>query len=429
MLVDEVQIVVKAGDGGDGAVSFRREKFVPRGGPDGGDGGDGGDIYLVADHNLNHLGHLAKKRAYFAEDGQKGGSAKKTGRKGKDLILKVPLGTQVFEKGLVFSGRKQVEKTLLLFDLKEPGQKVLLAKGGEGGFGNAHFKRPTFQTPRFAELGEEGEERECTLSLKMIAEVGLVGLPNAGKSTLLSVISSARPKIAAYPFTTLEPNLGMVERKGRRFLVADIPGLIEGASRGKGLGTAFLKHIERTHLLLHLIDAASPKPEEDFQTLNQELKSFSRELIKKPHFIVFTKMDTISPKRLAELKQLKLGGKFSFCISAVTHQGLDALLDAILRVLPTREALLEGAGLMKVFTLKDIPFRYYEIIKKGRTFLVLGDKIEKIVRKTDLDNEEAQVRLYKVMKRMGILSQLKKKGAKEGDKIEIAGRIIECREI
>ncbi len=428
MLIDELSITVKAGNGGDGAISFRREKYVPKGGPDGGDGGDGGSVYLLADHNLNSLADLARRKIYRAEDGGKGGSARKKGQDGEDLVLRVPVGTQVFEEGTIFSGRKRIRKRLLLFDLQEDGKKVLVARGGEGGFGNAHFKRPTFRTPRFAELGEPGEEREIMLALKMIAEVGLIGLPNAGKSTLLSVVSGARPKIAAYPFTTLEPNLGVVEHRGRRFIAADIPGLIEGAHQGKGLGIKFLKHIERTHLLVHLIDAGSPDPKKDFQIVSGELKSFSRSLAKKPQVVVFTKLDAVPEAKVTELKKVRFGKTPVFLISAATHQGVNELLDYLVSHLPSREKFWPRDG-FKVFTLRDVPLRYYEVEKKGKAFVVRGDKIEKVVRKTDLDNEEALVRLYKVMKRLGILSRLKAKGAVEGDKVEIAGKTVGYREV
>lgn len=410
-------------------VSFRRERFVAKGGPDGGDGGKGGGVYLVADRNVDTLQHFLRKKEHRAESGERGKRNNGTGKSGEDLFLAVPIGTQILEVGRL--GEKTRE--IFVADLTEDGQEFLVAEGGLGGFGNAHFKRATFQTPRFAELGEPGEEKKLILKLKLLADVGIIGFPNAGKSTLLSVISSARPKIADYAFTTLTPNLGIVRVDKESFVAADIPGLIEGASKGKGLGTAFLKHIERTRLLIHLIDAGSGDPRGDFRTVNQEMKRFSRELLLKPQIVVFNKIDVISEDRLEKLKKISFDFPVFF-ISAVTHAGVKELLYKVaseLKKLPPRQETprTELAGKYKVFTLKDIPIDRFEISKQGGIFVVTGNKLERMVVRTDFQNEQAVGRLYKVMKRMGVWAELRKKGAKEGDKVEIAGKIIEYREV
>jgi GTP-binding protein len=326
--VDEVDIHVQAGHGGSGSLSFRREKFVPRGGPDGGNGGLGGSVYAVADQHRNTLVHFQFNPDYKAQRGGNGAGALRTGRNGKDLEIPVPVGTLIFRKD-------PDTGTLEPFaDLTEVGQRVRLAKGGRGGLGNAHFATSTNRAPRKVQPGEPGEEFALHLELKLLADVGLVGFPNAGKSTFISVVSSARPKIADYPFTTLVPNLGVVALSGdRSFVVADVPGLIEGAHEGKGLGHQFLRHIERTKVLIHLVDvsgASGRDPVEDFDTIRKELELHNPELIEKPQLVAANKIDALDdPKRLAALekraKKLKL--KF-FQISAVTGEGVNALIEA-----------------------------------------------------------------------------------------------------
>jgi GTP-binding protein len=326
--VDEVDIHVQAGHGGSGSLSFRREKFVPRGGPDGGNGGLGGSVYAVADQHRNTLVHFQFNPDYKAQRGGNGAGALRTGRNGKDLEIPVPVGTLIFRKD-------PDTGTLEPFaDLTEVGQRVRLAKGGRGGLGNAHFATSTNRAPRKVQPGEPGEEFALHLELKLLADVGLVGFPNAGKSTFISVVSSARPKIADYPFTTLVPNLGVVALSGdRSFVVADVPGLIEGAHEGKGLGHQFLRHIERTKVLIHLVDvsgASGRDPVEDFDTIRKELELHNPELIEKPQLVAANKIDALDdPKRLAALekraKKLKL--KF-FQISAVTGEGVTALIEA-----------------------------------------------------------------------------------------------------
>jgi GTP-binding protein len=329
MFIDEARIFVRAGDGGHGCVSFRREKFVPKGGPDGGDGGKGGDIVLEADRNLSTLLDFRYQRHYAAERGEHGRGSDQKGRDGSDCVIRVPLGTVV----------RLVDSGTALVDLVRHEQRFIAARGGRGGRGNARFKSPTRQAPRYAEPGDVGETRWLALELKLLADVGLMGLPNAGKSTLLTRISAARPKIAAYPFTTLVPQLGIVRlRDERSCVVADIPGLIEGAHEGKGLGHQFLRHIERTRLLLHLVDMTSPEkdaPLIHFETVNRELQAYSSHLAEKPQVIVATKMDVPSAKQAWERFQpavTRLGFRVQ-AISAVTGEGIGTLLDEIDRAL------------------------------------------------------------------------------------------------
>lgn len=324
MFIDYAEIEVKAGDGGNGAVAFRREKYVPKGGPSGGNGGTGGNVYLLADENLSTLLDFRYKRKYIAGKGQPGGSSLKDGKNGEDIIIKVPVGTVV----------KDAETEKVLFDLTEHGQKVLIAKGGKGGKGNSNFATPTRRTPRFAEPGKPGEEKKIILELKLIADVGLVGFPNAGKSTLISTISAARPKIADYPFTTLEPVLGIVQYKDfRSFTVADIPGIIEGAHQGKGLGLKFLRHIERTRILLFMIDITSDDYQRDFKTLYNELKKYSRKLVDKKILVSLSKSDLVEENEIKKLKKLKFKGieEPIIIFSAVSGYGIDELLDKLWR--------------------------------------------------------------------------------------------------
>ena len=322
MFIDYVKIKVKAGDGGDGCISFRREKFVPKGGPDGGDGGKGGDVVFLADGHLQTLLDFRYTHFFSAERGRHGRGAQKTGKSGRDLCIKVPVGTSI----------KDLAIGELVGDLTDRGQRVIGARGGRGGKGNARFASATDQAPRRAEQGVAGEEKTLELELKLIADVGLVGFPNAGKSTLLSRISSARPKIAEYPFTTLSPNLGIVRHKECTFVMADIPGLIEGAHEGKGLGLQFLRHIERTRMLLLLIDSCEDRLEEQYEVLCEELRSYKVNLLDKPKLIVFTKLDIASEERKEGLG-FQTGPHKAHSISAVTGEGLEALLYSICSVL------------------------------------------------------------------------------------------------
>lgn len=322
MFIDYAEIEVKAGDGGNGAVAFRREKYVPKGGPSGGNGGNGGSVYLIADENLSTLLDFRYKRKYIAGKGHPGGSSLKDGKNGDDVIIKVPVGTIV----------KDAETGKILFDLTQNGHKVLIAKGGKGGKGNSNFATPTRRTPRFAEPGKPGEEKRIILELKLIADVGLVGFPNAGKSTLISTISAAKPKIADYPFTTLEPVLGIVQYKDfRTFTVADIPGIIEGAHQGKGLGIKFLRHIERTKILLFLIDITSDDYHRDFDILYNELKKYSGKLVEKKILVALSKADLLSEIELKKMKKVKFKevDEPAMIISAVSGYGIEKLIDTL----------------------------------------------------------------------------------------------------
>jgi GTP-binding protein len=340
MFIDRAKIKVKAGDGGNGVTAFRREKFVPRGGPSGGDGGNGGDVWLEADESLNTLLHLRYNPEHKGERGRHGEGSNRHGKDGTDTVVKVPVGTQVFD----------VDSGDLLFDFTEDGQRFRAAKGGKGGWGNQHFATPTRRAPKFHYTGRPGDEKELQLELKLIADVGLVGFPNAGKSTLISVISAAKPKIADYPFTTLEPNLGVVDLGDfKTFVVADIPGLIEGASEGAGLGDRFLRHVERTKLILHLVDVSSISgrdPVEDYEIINRELANYNEDLAARPQMIVATKLDALDePERLESLRaKAAEDGKEFFEISAVTNLGTKELVAAVakkLRELKESEAEID----------------------------------------------------------------------------------------
>jgi len=324
MFIDFVTLRVRAGKGGNGCVSFRREKYIPKGGPDGGDGGHGGDIIMMADENLHTLQDIVHHKFFHAKDGDKGSGNNSTGRNADPIIVKVPVGTIV----------KDVETEALIADLIKKGQSIVVAKGGRGGLGNSRFKSPTNRTPREFKPGDPGEEREISLELKVLADVGLVGFPNAGKSTLLASISAARPKIANYPFTTLTPNLGIVKvREFKSLVMADIPGLIEGAHEGKGLGIQFLKHIERTKVLAFLIDVQSENIENEYVTLKKELKEFNPALLRRKRIIVLTKLDTVDKfPRKSKMRD----GTSILAISAVAQQGLDKLVKTLWKLIEGR---------------------------------------------------------------------------------------------
>ncbi len=414
MFVDKVKVGVRAGNGGNGAVSFRHEKFIDRGGPDGGDGGDGGDIVLVASRNQNTLANFRFQKTLKAADGQNGSKQRKHGRSGADLEVPVPVGTVVTDE----DGEQ-------LADLGNDGDRVVIAYGGKGGFGNAHFVSSIRQAPRVAERGEEGEGFEATLELKMIADVGLVGLPNAGKSTLLSVISNARPEIANYPFTTLTPNLGVVDIDSETSLLfADIPGLIEGASQGKGLGDEFLRHVERTKVLIHLIDAYNDDIGEAYKTIQKELQAYAVDLSKRPQIVVMTKIegldDEIVQDRIKELHNVVPKNTPIGSISAQSGQGIKDLLyevkSQVAKVLPVEEA--EASTDIPVYKLnpEQLPWR---LVKKGKGYQIKGRKIERFAARTDFDNEEGVGRLRDIMKKMGIIRELERKGIKTGTIIEI----------
>jgi GTP-binding protein len=411
--LDEATIYVQAGDGGSGSMHFHREKFVPFGGPDGGDGGTGGDVILRADRELNTLFTFKRRRRFLAESGQAGGQNKMRGRAGADLVVPVPVGTVV----------RDTETGEMLADLAREDQMVVVARGGKGGLGNVHFKTSTNQAPHFAEKGEPGQSRTLELELKVIADVGIVGLPNAGKSTLLSVISAARPKIADYPFTTLTPNLGVVEvdEAAQPFVVADIPGLIEGAHEGVGLGHEFLRHIERTLVLIHLIDGSGEDPLEAFRQINAELGQYAADLTDKPQIVAVNKMDIPEvrerwPQLQAELKSL---GYEALAISAVTREGVDALIYRTAQVLSEQvRELEEEPHEIEVITIKPPP-DHFEVERKRATFYVHGETVERLAVMTDMENEEAIHRLQTRLKRMGVFAALERAGAREGSKVRI----------
>lgn len=411
MFVDTAKVTVQAGKGGDGAVSFRREIYVDKGGPDGGDGGRGGDVIFHATENLNTLLDFRYKPELKASDGQSGSKRKKAGRSGSDLIVKVPLGTLVKRDGEVIA------------DLTENGQEIVIAKGGDGGFGNAHFKSSTRQTPKIAELGEMGDAFEAELELKLLADVGLVGFPNAGKSTFLSVVTNARPEIADYAFTTLTPNLGVADIDSGSLLIADIPGLIEGASEGKGLGDAFLRHVERTAVLLHLIDVYSDDVAGSYQTIREELQKYSPELATRPEVVALTKCEGLDDDIVAmqrdALSKVIAEGTPVFTISASAHKGLTEVLRALQqKVAEVRVAqALEQPEVDEdstVITLSGEQLsNHWEVSydEEGGFYQVIGEKIEKFARRTDYDNYDTLNRLRDIMRKLGIYHELTRQGA------------------
>ncbi len=419
MFVDTAKVFISAGKGGDGAVSFRHEIYVDKGGPDGGAGGKGGDVIFVATENVNTLLDFRYKPELKSTNGQNGSKRDRHGRDGEALYVKVPMGTVVRRDGEIIA------------DLTDNGQEVIIAKGGDGGFGNAHFKSSVRQTPRIAEKGELGDTFEAELELKLLADVGLVGFPNAGKSTFLSVVSNARPEIADYAFTTLTPNLGVADIDDGSLLIADIPGLIEGASEGKGLGDAFLRHVERTAVLLHLIDAYSNDIAAAYTTIRKELASYNVELSDRPEVIALTKIDglddDIIEMQMDALKTVAPNAEV-FAISSTAHKGLKEVLRSLrAKVIAARLAAKEDDIDVDDSDIETISLGENQIAEGWTVekltqpdgtvyFLVVGDKIEKFARRTDFDNFEGINRLRDIMKKMGINHELRRKGA-EGDSV------------
>ncbi|MGI8967699.1 MAG: GTPase ObgE [Chloroflexota bacterium] len=409
--LDEAQIVVRAGNGGAGSMHFRREKYVPNGGPDGGDGGNGGSIILEADRGMNTLYGFQRNRRFSAESGEPGAASRMNGGNGEDLLIKVPVGTVV-----------RSEDGEVLGDLRATGQRLVVAAGGKGGLGNVHFKSSTNQAPHFAEKGEPGREHRLDLELKLIADVGLIGSPNAGKSTLLSVISAARPKIADYPFTTLVPNLGVVEADEYTFVAADIPGLIEGAHAGVGLGHEFLRHVERTLVLLHLVDGNEPDPVRTFTEVRDELVQYDGGLLEKPQIVVITKMDLPDARdRWPELQAAftELGYE-TRAISSAIQEGVEALVYRTADVLREQKALRaeETEPEAEIITIKP-PAGHFEIERKRRTFHVTGEQVERLAIMTDLESDEALYRLQRRLRQMGLFSALERMGIEEGSTVRI----------
>ena len=414
--MDTARIHVKAGNGGNGCISFRREKFVPRGGPDGGDGGNGGNVILTATLGMSTLIDLHHNPRQIAENGGHGTGKQRAGADGTDRVIKVPAGTIV----------RDFETAQQLADLTDPDQTVVIARGGIGGKGNARFKSSTFQAPRVAEKGEPGEEREITLEIKLIADVGLVGYPNAGKSTLLARTSAATPKIAAYPFTTLRPNLGVVRiNREQNFVLADIPGLIEGAHKGAGLGHQFLRHIERTKMLIHVIDLSATDgrdPIKDYEQLNTELGHYNELLTKLPQIIALNKLDM--PEAEANLPRVQeyFGKRKVFPISAITGDGVNALMQQAyrsLQYLETRAREEAETAIVLEQELPPEPSARFELVETEQGFLVIGAEPRRAVLMTDMENEQALILLYRKLKNMGVINALERSGAVEGDTIQI----------
>jgi GTP-binding protein len=412
---DQATIHIRAGDGGNGCVSFRREKFVPLGGPNGGNGGGGGDVYVVTNRHLNTLILFQRQQHFRAESGGKGDRKDMQGKSGADLLIDVPPGTVV----------RDAQTSELLADLLQDGQKVLVAKGGRGGRGNAFFASPTNQAPRIAEKGEPGQVRSLKLELKLIADVGIIGVPNAGKSTLLAAVSAARPKIADYPFTTLTPNLGVATVDGESLVLADIPGLIDGAHAGAGLGTAFLRHIERTRVSIHLLDGASADPLHDFATINNELELFSPTLAARPQVVALNKMDLPQAAELWPSVQSAMRERHLpvYAISAATGQGTVELLRAVRRVLQATPAEPTVAVPAQVFRPNEE--EDFEIVKDGDSFRVRGKRIERVTVMTDWTNDEAVARFQRIIKAMGIQDALQEAGVRLGDTVLIGDHELE----
>ena len=415
MFVDKATISIRSGKGGNGAVSFRREPYIPQGGPDGGNGGKGGDIVILADRNLRTLMDFRYKRKYEAENGEDGRGRQQFGKDGADLVIKVPVGTVV----------RDVESGAVMADLTEDGQAFVAAKGGRGGKGNVMFKNSVRQAPNFAEAGGFAKERTIELELKLIADVGLVGYPNVGKSTLLSVATSANPKIANYHFTTITPNLGVVAMYDSSFVMADIPGLIEGASEGQGLGLDFLKHIERTRVLIHVVDVSGSEgrdPKEDFDKINAELASYSEKLAKKPQIVCANKIDMAEDDVYEEFKSyVEEKGFEVYPCSAPIHEGVDELLRAAYRLLQSvEEEEEEQPVFFEDLAPEDDPdYRNVYVERKKGGFLVTGKQLEKIFNSTNFNDAGSLRYLYRYIEDSGAIDQMLQMGLEEGDTITV----------
>lgn len=420
MFADRAEIHIRSGKGGDGAVSFRREIYVPAGGPDGGDGGKGGDLIFEVDEGLNTLSDFRYVRKFSAEDGENGGKRRCHGRDGKDLVIKVPPGTVIREK----------ETGKVIADMSHGNKREVILKGGRGGKGNQHYATPTMQVPKYAQPGQKAQELDVILELKMIADVGLVGFPNVGKSTLLSRVTNARPKIGNYHFTTLTPNLGVVDMEGGGFVIADIPGLIEGASEGLGLGHEFLRHIERTKVIIHLVDAASTEgrdPVEDINLINSELEAYNPELANRPQVIAANKIDLMVEEEAEEvMNRLKAAfepkGWTVFGISAVSGKGLKELLyhvKGMLKNLDQAPIVFEREFFPNEITSSNLPFEVWK--EEDHVFVVEGPRIERMLGYTNLDSEKGFEFFQNFLKDNGILDQLEELGIEEGDTVRMYG--------
>jgi len=411
-MVDLVKIVVKAGKGGNGAITFRREKYVAAGGPDGGDGGKGGDIYFVAEKGMTTLIDFRYKKKFLAEDGQNGDGGNRYGKSGKDLVIGVPVGTII----------KDLDTDEIIADMINVDEKVLIAKGGRGGRGNAKFATSTRQVPKFAEQGDDGEELNLSLELKLIADVGLVGFPNVGKSTLLSVVTAAKPKIANYQFTTLKPNLGVVKLdNGKDFVLADIPGLIEGAHAGIGLGHEFLRHVERTKLLIHVVDCSESEMRdvvEDYKTINKELRSYNEKLANKKQIIAANKLDLPgAEENLEKLKKaLKGKGIEIMPISAVTGKGIKDLFNRVSTLLDT---IPEEESVVVVGRKEEVLDNEWKIRRENEIYVIEGKFLERVMKNVNFDDYESIQYFQRVLDKNGVNKQLERMGIEEGDTVRI----------
>ncbi len=413
-MIDYVVVIVKSGSGGSGAISFRREKFVPFGGPDGGDGGDGGSVIVKADASVTDLRQFQRKRHYLAEDGGSGRGKNKHGRRGKDRVLLVPVGT-------VVSYQNVVDGDAFIADLEVSGQQVVVAEGGKGGWGNTHYACSTDQAPEFAQKGEPGDENSIILEMRLIADVGIIGLPNAGKSTLLAAASAAKPKIASYPFTTLEPVLGVVEIGQQRFVLAEIPGLIEDAHIGRGLGHDFLRHILRTRMLLHLIDGGSLKPLDEMDRVNEEITLYDSALVRKPQLVAVNKIDLPHVRsRLTMIKQdFNNAGVDVHFISATTGEGVTELVKSVgnrLEELKARREAAEPAVARKVFQPRP-KVDGISVHRDGDTYVVAAPGLERLTTRGGTSGAELRWQLKRYLTRLGVNRALERAGVRSGDKV------------
>ena len=415
-MIDSVLIQITSGSGGDGAISGRHEKFVPRGGPDGGDGGRGGNVIIVGDHNENTLINFRYEKNFSASNGENGSKAKKHGKDGDDVVIRVPVGTQIIN-----------ETGSVVADILNSGEEYMAAPGGRGGYGNVKYSSSTSQYPVIAQAGEEGLKTSLRLELKLIADVGIIGVPNAGKSSLITFLTAARPKIANYPFTTIDPVLGMVEHRDKDFVMVDIPGLIEGAHEGIGLGHEFLRHIERTRVLIHLVDGTSENPSEDFHKINKELALFNEALIGKPQILAINKVDLDEVSVLAEDIRDSMGEdawKFHI-ISAVSGEGVGSMMDEVVQVLSDQPSVIPP-NLSVDLQETDIPVirpeprrRGVSIYQEDGVYVVQAPGVERIAQRIDYEDWLARMQFYKHMQKTGVVKALEDAGISEGDTVRI----------
>jgi GTP-binding protein len=410
MFLDRARVRIKAGDGGKGVISFRREAHVPRGGPDGGDGGRGGDVILRVDDQLASLGDYRNQNLHAAPSGNSGGGSNKSGRAGGDLTLRVPPGTTV----------KDVGTGEVVADLVSPGQEIIVARGGRGGRGNARFASSTRRVPRIAEDGQPGEQRDLELELRLIADVGLAGLPNAGKSSLLAALTRARPKIANYPFTTLTPNLGVARLDDRELVVADIPGLIEGASKGAGLGEEFLRHIERTRLIVHVVDASLPDPLAAIATIDTEIAAYGHALDQLPELFALNKIDLAEARDAVPdiVSALEAEGREAVAVSAATGEGVDRLNKRIFALCAARAKVEAAAPAERRIVFAGSP-KDVKVEREGEAYRVRGDRLERLATGIDWDSPEASAYFHRLLLRSGVEGKLRALGVKNGDTVRI----------